>query len=72
MAEVNQTSQRQCDRCGAQSDPAAKGIVQEGWLTGLGLRVPGTFDVYGDLCPACASLPVAQALIPVAGAEPAA
>lgn len=62
MAEVNETSQRQCDRCGAQSDPAAKGIIPEGWLA-------GALQVFADLCPACAGLPVAQAVISV---EPAA
>ena len=68
MAEVNETTQRQCDRCGAQSDPAAKGSVPDGWLAGLGLHVPGTFVIYGDLCPSCASLPVSQAVVPVEAA----
>jgi len=65
MAEVNETTQRKCDRCGELSAPAAKGGVPDGWLTGLGLRVPGTFDVYDDLDPACASLAVVQAVVPV-------
>jgi len=66
MAEVNETAQRRCDRCGALSDPAAKGTVPDGWLAGLGLHVPGGFEVFNDLCPACAGLPVAQAVVPVA------
>lgn len=70
MAEVNETTQRQCDRCGALSDPAPKGAVPDGWLTGLGLHVAETLQAFNDLCPACASLPVAQAVVPVA-AEPA-
>ena len=65
MAEVNETTQRQCDRDGTLSGPAPRGSVPDGWLTGLGLHVPGTFEVYGDLCPACASLPVSQAVVPV-------
>ena len=68
MAEVNEMTQRQCDRCGALSDPAAKGGVPDGWLAGLGLHVPGTFDVFDDLDPACAALPVSQAVMPSAGA----
>jgi hypothetical protein len=65
VAEVNATAQRQCDRCGAQSEPAPKGAVPDGWLAGLGLHAPGAFEVYDDLCPACAGLPVAQAIVPV-------
>ncbi len=65
MAEVNETTQRQCDRCGAQSEPGAKGGVPDGWLTGLGLHVPAAFEVFDDLCPGCAGLPVAQAVVPV-------
>ena len=38
MAEVNEMTQRQCDRCGALSDPAVKGTVPDGWLAGLGLH----------------------------------
>ena len=71
MAEVNETTQRQCDRCGTLSEPAAKGGVPGGWLSGLGLHVPGTFEVFNDLDPACAGLPVAQAVVPVAPMEPA-
>lgn len=70
MAEVNETAQRQCDRCGTQSEPAAKGSLPDGWLTGLGLKVPGTFGVFDDLDPVCAALPVAEAVVPVAQ-EPA-
>ena len=62
MAEVNETAQRQCDRCGALSDPAPKGAIPEGWLTGLGLRVRDALAVLHDLCAACAGLPVAQAV----------
>jgi len=64
VAEVNQMTQRQCDRDGVLSDPAAKGTALEGWLSGLGLHVPGSFEVYDDLCPGCAGLPVAQAVVP--------
>jgi len=71
MAEVNQTSQRQCDRCGAQSDPAPKGTAREGWLTGLGLHAQGAPGVLDDLCPGCAGLPVAQAVVPVPGEQAA-
>ena len=62
MAEVNETAQRQCDRCGALSEPAAKGAVPEGWLAGLGLKVREALAVLHDLCPVCAGLPVAQAV----------
>jgi hypothetical protein len=72
VAEVNETAQRQCDRCGALSEPAPKGTVPDGWLTGLGLRVPGGFEVFSDLDPVCAGLPVAQAVVPVPAQEPAA
>jgi hypothetical protein len=65
MAEVNETTQRQCDRCGALSDPAARGSVPDGWLSGLGLRVADTLQVLNDLDPVCAGLPVAQAVVPV-------
>lgn len=65
MAEVNETTQRKCDRCGALSESGAKGGVPDGWLTGLGLHVPGTFLVFSDLCPVCAGLPVVQAVVPV-------
>jgi hypothetical protein len=65
MAEVNETTQRQCDRCGALSDPAPRGGVPDGWLAGLGLRVAETLQVFNDLCAACASLPVVQAVVPV-------
>ena len=69
MAEVNETTQRKCDRCGALSDPAPKGALPDGWLTGLGLQAPDTFLVFSDLDPVCAGLSVAQAVVPVA--EPA-
>ena len=69
MAEVNETTQRQCDRDGTLSDPAPKGNVPDGWLTGLGLRVAETLQVFNDLCPACASLPVSVAVVPVAAPE---
>ena len=68
MAEVNETTQRQCDRCGALSEPAAKGGVPDGWLTGLGLKVPDSFQVFDDLDPVCAELPVVQAVVPVEAA----
>ena len=68
MAEVNETTQRRCDRCAALSDPAPKGGAPGGWLTGLGLHAPGTFEVFSDLCPSCASLPVVQAVVPVEAA----
>lgn len=67
MAEVNDTVQLCCDRCGALSEPAAKGSLPDGWLAGLGLHVPGTFTVLNDLDPACAGLPVTQAIVPVEG-----
>ena len=64
MAEVNEMTQRRCDRCAALSDPAVKGSLPDGWLAGLGLHAPsGVFD---DLCPACAGLPVVQVIVPVA------
>ena len=66
MAEVNETAQRQCDRCGTLSEPAAKGSVPDGWLAGLGLKVREALAVLHDLCPACAGLPVAQAVVPPA------
>ena len=66
MAEVNEMTQRQCDRCGALSGPAAKGTVPDGWLTGLGLH--SASGVYSDLDPACAGLPVAQAVTPAEAA----
>jgi len=66
MAEVNQTAQRQCDRCGALSGPTPRGGVPDGWLAGLGLRVAETLQVLSDLCAACAGLPVAEAVVPVA------
>ena len=69
MAEVNETTQRQCDRCGALSDPAPVGTVPDGWLTGLGLKVPDAFQVFNDLGPECASLTVTQAVVPVPAAE---
>ena len=65
MAEVNETTQRECDRCAAQSAPAAKGAVPDGWLSGLGLHVPDANQVFNDLCPDCGALPVAQAIVPV-------
>jgi hypothetical protein len=65
MAEVNETAQRQCDRCGALSEPVAKGSLPDGWLTGLGLRVADTLQVFSDLDPVCAGLPVAQAVVPM-------
>ncbi len=61
MAEVNETTQRQCDRCAAQSGPAAKGTVPDGWLDRLELHTPDG-PVFNDLCPACSALPVAQAV----------
>lgn len=64
MAEVNETTQRQCDRCGAQSAPAAKGTVPDGWLDRLELHTPAG-PVFSDLCQDCAGLPVAQAVVPV-------
>ena len=63
MAEVNETAQRQCDRCGALSEPAAKGSVPDGWLGGLGLHAADGFRVLHDLCPACAQLPAAQVVV---------
>jgi hypothetical protein len=69
MAEVSETTQRQCDRDGVLSGPVPKGTVPDGWLAGLGLKVPGTFGVLDDLCPACASLPVAQVILPAAAPE---
>ncbi len=68
MAEVNETTQRKCDRCGALSEPGAKGGVPDGWLAGLGLHVPGTLEVFNDLDPVCAGLPVVQAVVPVEAA----
>jgi hypothetical protein len=65
MAEVNETAQRRCDRCGALSEPAAKGSVPAGWLSGLGLHVPETFTMFNDLCQGCAGMPVTQAVVPV-------
>ena len=65
MAEVNEMTQRQCDRCGVLSEPAAKGSVPDGWLAGAGLRPAGSFEVFNDLDPGCAGLPVAQAVVPV-------
>jgi hypothetical protein len=65
MAEVNETAQRQCDRCGALSEPAAKGSLPDGWLTGLGLRIADAMLVFNDLDPVCAGLPVVQAVVPV-------
>ena len=70
MAEVNETTQRQCDRDGALSDPAVKGVVPDGWLTGLGLRVPDSLTVLNDLCPGCAGLAVREA-VALPAAEPA-
>ena len=70
MAEVNETAQRQCDRCGAQSAPAPKGAVPDGWLSRLELHAPSGL-VFNDLCPACSALPVAQAVVPVPPEEPA-
>lgn len=64
MGEVNEMTQRSCDRCPALSDPAVKGTIPDGWLSGLGLHAPAA--VYNDLCPGCAGLPVAQAIVPVA------
>ena len=69
MAEVNETTQRRCDRCGAQSEPGPKGSVPAGWLAGLGLHVQASFAILGDLCPACAALPVNQAIVLPAPAE---
>lgn len=63
MAEVNETTQRRCDRDGTLSDPGAKGTVPDGWLTGLGLHAAASWVILGDLCPACAALPVNQAVI---------
>ena len=63
MAEVNETTQRQCDRCGALSEPSLKGTARDGWLSGMGLHVEGSFKVLDDLCPVCAGLPVVQAVI---------
>ena len=60
MAEVNEMTQRQCDRDGVLSEPAAKGTVPDGWLAGLGLHAAS--GVLNDLCPVCAGLPVAQAV----------
>ena len=71
MAEVNETTQRQCDRCAVLSEPSAKGGPHDGWLSGLGLHVEGSFQVFNDLCPVCAGLPVAQAVVPVPAEEPA-
>ena len=62
MAEVNETVQLRCDRCGALSEPGAKGSQPGGWLTGLGLHAGPS--VFNDLDPACAGLPVAQAVVP--------
>ena len=69
MAEVNETTQRQCDRCAAQSAPAAKGEVPDGWLSRLGLHVPDANQVFNDLCPPCAGMPVAQVIVPVPGEQ---
>jgi hypothetical protein len=69
MAEVNETARRQCDRDGTLSGPVAKGAVPDGWLAGLGMHAAS--GVLNDLCPACAGLPVAQAVLP-AEAETAA
>lgn len=63
MSDVNETAQRQCDRCGTLSGPAAKGTVPDGWLASLGLTVKDALRVLHDLCPACASLPVTQAVV---------
>jgi hypothetical protein len=71
MAEVNETTQRQCDRCAVQSEPAVKGSVPDGWLSRLGLHVTDTNQVFNDLCPVCAGLPVVQAVVPVPSEEPA-
>jgi hypothetical protein len=68
VAEVNEMTQRRCDRCGAVSDPAPKGGVPDGWLSGLGLHAAGTFEIFNDLDPACAALPVAQAVVPAEAA----
>ena len=65
MAEVNETAQRQCDRCGALSDPAPKGSLPDGWLSRLELHVPDSSQVFNDLDPVCAGLPVVQAIVPV-------
>ncbi len=70
MAEVNETAQRQCDRCGAQSGAVPRGAVPDGWLAGLGLVVKDALKVLHDLCPSCASLPVSQAAVPPPPAEP--
>ena len=61
MAEVNETTQRQCDRCPAQSGPAPRGTVPDGWLSQLELHTPDG-PVFNDLCPVCAGLPVVQAI----------
>ena len=68
MAEVNETTQRQCDRCAAQSAPAARGTVPDGWLARLELLAPAG-PVLNDLCPACAGLPVVQVIVPVPGEQ---
>ena len=66
MAEVNETTQRQCDRCAVQSEAAPRGAVPDAWLSRLGLHVPDSNQVFNDLCPVCAGLPVVQAIVPVA------
>ena len=68
MAEVNETVQRQCDRCGAQSEAAPRGTVADGWLSRLELHAPDG-PVFNDLCPVCAGLPVVQAVGPVPGGQ---
>ena len=68
MAEVNKTTQRQCDRCAAQSGPAAEGTVPDGWLSRLELHTPAG-PVFNDLCPECSAMPVAQAVVPVSGEQ---
>lgn len=66
MAEVNETTQRQCDRCGVLSGPGVKGTVPDGWLSGLGMHAAS--GVLNDLDPVCAGLPVVQAVTPVEAA----
>ena len=66
MAEVNETAQMRCDRCGALSEPGPKGTQRSGWLTGLGLHTGSA--LFNDLDPACAGMPVAQVVVPLEAA----
>jgi hypothetical protein len=65
MSQINPSVQWLCDRGdGVTSDAVPTGTVPEGWLTGLGIHVAGSFQMINDLCPTCAALAVTSAIVP--------